>query len=81
MFVTKAIATDSDTAKKIIFKLLGCKKDKTMTIDDFNKVFCKCIFKESLVQMFDAIDKVTVENKEEFNSVSEVPLTLKLGAY
>jgi hypothetical protein len=47
-----------------------------MTIDDFKKIFCKCIFKEALLNMFEAIEKLsTIKGK------GDIPLTLKLGTY
>jgi hypothetical protein len=69
--VRKGISTDSDSAKKIIFRLLGSKKEKTMTIDDFNKVFCKCIFKESLIHMFESIEKATTNEKGTSKDINE----------
>jgi hypothetical protein len=57
-----------------MFKLLGEKRNKTMTLDDFNKIFCKCIFKEALFQM--------IRSLEQLEGIDEnMPLELKLGAY
>lgn len=90
LLVSKGITTDMDSAKKIISKLLGIphlKNDRHITIDDFNKIFCKCIFKECLIQMFDAIESIYSAASDPLQGENgslisnEIPLTLKLGAY
>lgn len=73
LLVLKGIASDVDTAKKIMQKSLQ-KKEKLTTNEDFNKIFCKCIFKEALINMFESIDNLPDIN-------SDVPLQLKLGTY
>lgn len=55
LMVSKKIAQDADTATKIIYKATN-KREKVMTYEDFNKIFCKCIFKDSLISMTENID-------------------------
>ena len=73
LLVKKGISNDADSAKKVLLKYLeGDVKGTIITRDDFNQVFCRCIFKDSLIAMTEKI----VEMDE---LVGEMPLTLKLG--
>ena len=75
LLVSKGISSDIDSAKKILFKYLD-KKEKMVTCEDFNQLFCKCIFKDALLSMTSDIDSLNASP-----SLGDMPLTLKLGRY
>ena len=60
LLVLKGIAPDIDTAKKIIHKYVQ-KKEETISFDDFYRIFCKCIFKESLISMYENVNESTTK--------------------
>jgi len=73
--VKKKITSDMDSAKKILQKFLDLnEKLEFISKDDFYQVFCKCIFKDSLLAMTDEIDKLD-------KGLGDIPLTVKLGQY
>jgi hypothetical protein len=73
LFVKKGLAQDEDFAKKILQKNMQTKA-KMVTVEDFNQIFCKNIFKEALIGITTKIEKSN-------EGVSEMPLTLKLGRF
>ncbi len=73
LLVSKGISQDEDSAKKILQKYLD-KKARIITCEDFNSLFCKCIFKDALIGMTDEIDLMN-------SHILDMPLTLKLGKY
>ena len=77
LLVRKTITQDADTAKKILGKYLditNLKHGVIVSSEDFNQVFCKCIFKDALIDM-------TEDIKTLGEKVVDTPLTLKLGFY
>ena len=73
LFLKKGIAQDEDSAKKILQKNMQ-KKEKMVSVEDFNQIFCKNIFKEALIEINDNIER---QNE----GATEMPLTLKLGRF
>lgn len=53
MLIIKKLATDQQSAEKIIFKFLG--KVDELDYNEFYKIFCRGIFKESLLDMMNNI--------------------------
>lgn len=49
-------------------------KQKTVSVEDFNQLFCKNIFKDALIAITLHIEKVN-------EGATETPLTLKLGRF
>jgi hypothetical protein len=45
-----------------------------VSVEDFNQIFCKNIFKDALIEITTKIEKSN-------EGVSEMPLTLKLGRF
>ena len=75
LLVKKGISSDIDSASKVLQKYLDTVlKGAHITRDDFYQVFCKCIFKDSLIAMSEQIDAMD-------KGLGEMPLTLKLGHY
>eukprot|EP00347_Sterkiella_histriomuscorum_P003737 403363140 len=75
LLVKKGITTDVDSAKKVLLKYLDRDmKNNILTKDDFNQIFCRCIFKDSLIAMTEKICEMDTY-------IGDVPLTLKLGRY
>ena len=73
LFVKKGLAQDEDFAKKMLQKNMQ-NKAKMVTVEDFNQIFCKNIFKDALIAITTKIEKAN-------EGISEMPLTLKLGKY
>ena len=53
MLISKKLAADLQSAEKIIFKFLG--KVDELDYNEFYKIFCRGIFKESLLDMMNNI--------------------------
>lgn len=69
----KGITPDREKAKTVIYKAqLGRDKRQTVTIDEFNRIFCKGIFKDALVNVVETIDKDKNEN---------LPISVKISQY
>jgi hypothetical protein len=45
-----------------------------VTVEDFNQIFCKNIFKDALIEVTNTIEKTNA-------NASDMPLTLKLGRF
>jgi len=73
LLVSKKVAPEQDTAKKIIFKALR-KKVQSITFEEYNKIFCKCIFKEALIELVSSLEQME-------GVTEEMPLALKLGIF
>jgi hypothetical protein len=76
-FMTKkGITPDREKAKNVIYKAqLGREKRQTVTIDEFNRIFCKGIFKDALVNVVETIDADEKINNE------DLPLSIKINQY
>lgn len=72
ILVIKGISSDNDSAKRYLQKYFGTKKT-LISCQDFNKLFCKCIFKDALINLAAQI--------EALSSKKEVPMALKLGEF
>jgi threonyl-tRNA synthetase len=48
LFVKKGLAQDEEFAKKILQKNMQ-NKAKMVSVEDFNQIFCKNIFKDALI--------------------------------
>jgi len=73
LFVKKGIAQDEEFAKKILFKNMD-KRSTMVSVEDFNQIFCKNIFKDALIEVTNTIEKTNA-------NASDMPLTLKLGRF
>ena len=71
--VQKNIASDRDRARQVIFKNQSQRREN-VTYDEFNRIFCKGLFKDALVGVTESINKQAA-NKE------ELPFALKVGEY
>ena len=76
-FMTKkGITPDREKAKTIINKAqVGREKRQLVTIDEFNRIFCKGIFKDALINVVENIDTNNHTNNE------ALPLNLKISQY
>eukprot|EP00347_Sterkiella_histriomuscorum_P008784 403343767 len=78
LLVKKGISQDLDGSLKIIQKYLGKQigktSQKTLTLEDFKRLFCRCFFKDSLIQLSQDIEKIKSLDQS-------APLSLKLGLY
>ena len=60
MFVTKQLVSDRDTGVKHIMKSLRIKdKDTKLNYSVFQRIFCRSIFKESLIEVLREIEEDT----------------------
>lgn len=58
MFVAKNLVTDKDTGVKQIMKSLNLKdKDIEINYSIFQRIFCRSVFKESLVEVTREIEE------------------------
>ena len=76
-FMTKkGITPDREKAKNVIYKAqLGRKKRQIVTIDEFNRMFCKGIFKDALVNVVESIGRdKNIDN-------DNLPLSLRISQY
>ena len=72
----KGITPDRERAKNVIYKAqLGREKRQIVTIDEFNRMFCKGIFKDALVNVVESIDANNQNNNE------DLPLSIKISQY
>ena len=71
-FAKKGFCADEESASKIILQGMG--KKETYKYDEFYKIFCKSIFRISLLEMLNNIEELSKNHPE-------LPLLLKLGAY
>ena len=71
-FAKKGFCADEESASKIILQSMG--KKETYKYDEFYKIFCKSIFRISLLDMLNNIEELSKNH-------TELPLLLKLGAY
>ena len=56
LLVDKGISQDVDSAFKVIVKYAKKPKDaRTLTYEDFNKVFCKCLYKDALTNLLESL--------------------------
>ena len=76
-FMTKkGITPDRERAKNVIYKAqLGREKRQIVTIDEFNRMFCKGIFKDALVNVVESIDANNADNND------DLPLSIKISQY
>ena len=76
-FMTKkGITPDIEKAKNVIHKAqLGREKRQVVTFDEFNRIFCKGIFKDALINVVESIDKDKQINNE------SLPLSIKISQY
>lgn len=74
LFVKKGISQDEETAKKILLKSMNNVRATSITMEQYNQIFCKNIFKDALINVNEAIEK---SNK----GATETPLQLKLGVF
>ncbi|CDW75722.1 iki3 domain containing protein [Stylonychia lemnae] len=76
--VKKRLASDKEQAAKIIFGQLGMATRKdNINFDEFNRVFCKGIFKEALINVTNTFDQMSMAKQ----SVNDLPLSLKINEY
>lgn len=68
----KGLSPDEDSAAKVIENSIG-KRDR-LDYEDFYRLFCKGIFRTSLLDMMRDIEAMA-------SACPELPLTLKIGAY
>jgi len=61
---------------KVLNKYLGKQlaRSKILNYEDFKRVFCRCLFKDSLIDLSESIE--TLEGLDK-----NAPLVLKLGIY
>lgn len=77
-FMTKkGLTPDQEKAKSVITKaqIGNRKKHQVVSIEDFNRIFCKGIFKDALVNVVESIDRDKHINDE------NLPLSLKISQY
>ena len=76
-FMTKkGITPDREKAKAIIYKAqIGREKRQLVTLDEFNRIFCKGIFKDALINVVESIDSNGKSNSE------ALPLSIKISQY
>jgi hypothetical protein len=76
-FMTKkGITPDREKAKNVIYKAqLGRDKRQIVTIDEFNRIFCKGIFKDALVNVVESIDK------DKHSENDNLPLSIRISQY
>lgn len=74
--VRKRLASDKEQAAKIVFGQLGLATRKdTINFDEFNRVFCKGIFKEALVTVNTNFAKTSKDGS------GDLPLALQINEY
>ncbi|CAI2383089.1 unnamed protein product [Moneuplotes crassus] len=72
----KGITPDIEKAKNVIYKAqLGRDKRQVVTFDEFNRIFCKGIFKDALINVVESIDKDNQINND------SLPLSVKISQY
>lgn len=72
----KGITPDIEKAKNVIYKAqLGREKRQLVTFDEFNRIFCKGIFKDALINLVESIDKDKQMNND------SLPLGVKISQY
>lgn len=57
LFVKKGISPDLEMAKKILLKSMNNVRATSVTMEQYNQIFCKNIFKDALINVNEAIEQ------------------------
>ena len=79
LLVEKQLVSDRDTGIKFIMKSLGIReqdKDMSLNYAQFQRIFCRSVFKESLIEVLRVIEEGVYRNKK---SIAAQP-SMKLGS-
>lgn len=67
-----------EQAAKVIFGQLGLATRKdSINFDEFNKIFCKGLFKEALINVTNKFNEMNLNQ----NAKQELPLSVKINEY